>query len=132
MKYIKIYEIFDEDVVKTGDILKRKTIDYFNYNLYLVTHIFTWSNRRLKYEILYIGEISTDLDNLKLKPNNDVYHMDNWHKGEYERLESKDEDVLYNEFQKPDNDWVMNKIKRITKIDLTTYALNKNVNKYNL
>jgi len=131
MKFIKTYEVFDDSDVKVGDILKRNTVDYFKYNLYLITNILPKPSKK-KYEILYIGEISTDLDNLKLKPNDDVYHMDNWFKGEYETLESKDEDVLYKEFQNPDNDWIINKIKNITNIDLTNYALSKNISKYNL
>lgn len=128
MKYLKTHESFNENKIKIGDILKRKSIDDNHYNLSIITY--TTDNSR-DIQIYYFAITSLDFEDTRFITSQSPHNINRWYINEYSLLNDKEIVSLCDDIYKAD-DYYFEKIEKLTKINLKDYALNKISNKYNL
>jgi hypothetical protein len=129
MKHIKIYEVFNENKIKIGDILKRKSLDGIHYDLSLVTY--TTDNSRA----IQIYDFSTtrlDFDIIHFYTSKSPHDLNRFFINEYSLLNENETDLLFNAINRNDDNYYFENIKKLTKIDLRECVINRSANKYNI
>ena len=131
MKHVMIYDNFNLKKFITGVILKRKTFDDKTYNLFLITKVkHDYSN--LDIFIYQIGYTNIYFDNIHFIYNKEGnFLMNKWFTNEYEYLTDDEYKIILNYISNC-QEYILEKIKKDTNIDISTYPLKYDINKYNL
>lgn len=131
MKHLKIYETFNENIIKIGDFLKRKSIDDKHYEISVITHVTDFSR---DIDIYEFAITSIDFKDTKFKKFDTRWsssHLINrWYINEYSLLTDEELLSICNDINNTD-DYYFEHLKKFN-INLKEYALSKISNKYGL
>lgn len=131
MKHIKIYDNFNLKKFKPGVILKRKTYDDKAYNIFLITKIENYYSS-LDIFIYQIGYTNIYFDNIHFVNNKfGEILMNKWFTDQYEYLTDEEYKILLNYISNC-QEYTLDKIKKDTNIDISTYPLKYYTTKYNI
>lgn len=124
-KIFETYAKFDENKIKIGDILKRKTIDDKHYELSLITN-------PKDIQIYEFAIASLDFEFIKFQYNHLSRHdINRWYINEYTLLDENELQLLCDKIDLAE-DYLIENIEKITNINLKEISLNMKSKKYNL
>lgn len=129
MKHIKIFETFNENKIKIGDILKRKSIDEKHWTLSLITYTTDYTRDIIIY---MFASTSLDFENINFYATQSPHDINRWFINEYSLLDDNETNLLCDAINNNDDEYYFEKVEKLTKINLKEYALKITSNKYNL